>query len=105
MTVTSQHALISDGATESDLKDLLNELEIMATVGHHPNLVNLIGACSSEGESALNLELKIAEVTISRPLIGTDYNSWSTFLTTGFWGGEMDALPERGRIGIRRGEV
>ena len=105
MTVTSQHTLILDGATESDLKDLLNELETLASVGHHPNLVNLIGACSSEGESALNLELNVAEVTLSRSLIGTDYNSWSTFVTTGFWGGEMDSLPERGRIGITRGEV
>ena len=36
-------------ATESDLKDLLNELEIMTSVGNHPNLVNLIGACSVAG--------------------------------------------------------
>ena len=33
----------------------------MDSVGHHPNLVNFIGACSSEGESALNLELNILE--------------------------------------------
>ena len=51
--MSSQHTFISDCATESDLKDLKNELEIMDSVGHHPNLVNLIGACSSEGESAL----------------------------------------------------
>ena len=31
----------------------------MGSVGNHPNLVNLIGACSSEGESALKLELNI----------------------------------------------
>ena len=51
--------ILSDCATESDLKDLKNELEIMDSVGHHPNLVNLIGACSSEGELALKLELNI----------------------------------------------
>ena len=51
--------ILSDCATESDLKDLKNELDIMASVGHHPNLVNLIGACSREGESALKLELII----------------------------------------------
>ncbi|EDO30817.1 predicted protein, partial [Nematostella vectensis] len=33
-------------ATESDWKDLLNELDIMVQVGEHPNIVNLIGACS-----------------------------------------------------------
>ena len=53
MTESSQHTFISDGATESDLKDLKNELEIIDSVGHHPNLINLIGACSNEGESAL----------------------------------------------------
>ena len=53
MTVPSYYTFVSDCATESDLRDLKNELEIMDSVGHHPNLVNLIGACSSEGESAL----------------------------------------------------
>ena len=43
------------------MKDLKNELDIMDSAGHHPNLVNLIGACSSEGESALKLELNILE--------------------------------------------
>ena len=53
MIVPSKYTFLSDFATESDLKDLKNELEIMASVGYHPNLVNLIGACSSEGESVL----------------------------------------------------
>ena len=42
----------------------------MVLVGHHPNLVNLLGACSSEGESALKLELNIfglAGETVSTP--------------------------------------
>ena len=52
---------ILDNATESDLRDLLNELEIMAAVGHHPNLVNLIGACSGGGEPAVNVELNLTE--------------------------------------------
>jgi len=47
---------LKDGATESDLKDLKNELEIMDTVGHHPNLVNLIGACSSGGQLMIVIE-------------------------------------------------
>jgi len=70
MTVSSQYTFLSDCATESDLRDLKNELEIMESVGHHPNLVNLIGACSSEGESALKLVLNtlgFAGLTLSRP--------------------------------------
>jgi len=43
-------------ATESDFKDLLNELEIMTSVGNHPNLVNLIGACSTEGPLMIIVE-------------------------------------------------
>ena len=53
MTAPSYYTFVSDCATESDLKDLKNELEIMVSAGHHPNLVNLIGACSAEGESGL----------------------------------------------------
>ena len=45
--------LVAGTATESDLKDLLNELEIMTAVGKHPNLVNLIGACSIGGKEHL----------------------------------------------------
>lgn len=37
-------------ATETDLKDLLNELEIMASVGHHNNVIDLIGVCASGGK-------------------------------------------------------
>ena len=65
----------------------------MDSVGHHPNLVNLIGACSSEGESALKLELNIlgfAGATLSTPR---------------FWGGEREALLERVMMCITRGEV
>jgi len=43
-------------ATESDFKDLLNELEIMTSVGNHPNLVNLIGACSVGGPLLILVE-------------------------------------------------
>jgi hypothetical protein len=37
-------------ATEVELRDLVNELNIMANVGEHPNVVNLIGACTIDGK-------------------------------------------------------
>ncbi|KAL9950782.1 hypothetical protein ACROYT_G043342 [Oculina patagonica] len=43
-------------ATESDFKDLLNELERLKDVGNHPNLVNLIGACSTGGPLMIVVE-------------------------------------------------
>ena len=41
--------LMPGNATESDLKDLLNELQVMESAGNHPNIVNLIGACMDGG--------------------------------------------------------
>lgn len=37
-------------ATEVELRDLVNELNIMANVGEHPNIVSLIGACTIDGK-------------------------------------------------------
>ena len=38
-----------------EFRDLLNELNIMANVGEHPNIISLIGACTSDGKSGLTL--------------------------------------------------
>ncbi|XP_022787743.1 uncharacterized protein LOC111327749 isoform X2 [Stylophora pistillata] len=38
---------IKENAREKDRKDLLNELQIMVTVGEHPNIISLIGACTN----------------------------------------------------------
>ena len=52
--VTHAHySYVAGTATESDMKDLLNELDIMVQVGSHPNIVNLIGACAFGGKSVL----------------------------------------------------
>ncbi|KAK3741701.1 hypothetical protein QZH41_016950, partial [Actinostola sp. cb2023] len=43
-------------SNESDMNDLLNELDIMVQVGSHPNIVNLIGACAFEGSVMVVVE-------------------------------------------------
>ena len=48
---------MSENATEKEKRDLRNELEIMATVGEHPNVINLIGACTETGISNFNFKL------------------------------------------------
>ncbi|CAH3022247.1 unnamed protein product, partial [Porites evermanni] len=50
---------LKENATEKEKRDLRNELEIMATVGEHPNVINLIGACT-ETEPAL-VVVRLAE--------------------------------------------
>lgn len=49
---TAFHSFLEHG-TETELRDLFNELNIMASVGNHPNIVSLIGACSEDGKSRL----------------------------------------------------
>ncbi|KAL9961359.1 hypothetical protein ACROYT_G030281 [Oculina patagonica] len=41
--------MLKQHGTELELRDLFNELNIMASVGNHPNVVSLIGACSDDG--------------------------------------------------------
>ena len=48
---------MSENATEKEKRDLRNELEIMATVGEHSNVINLIGACTETGISNFNFKL------------------------------------------------
>ncbi|KAJ7354895.1 hypothetical protein OS493_029454 [Desmophyllum pertusum] len=48
---------LKPSATNEEIRDLYNELEIMTNVGHHPNLVNLIGACTEDGHLLVVLEI------------------------------------------------
>ncbi|XP_028418177.1 angiopoietin-1 receptor-like [Dendronephthya gigantea] len=47
---------VKDIATDSDRKELFKELRLMANVGDHPNIVNLVGACSRGGPLLLIVE-------------------------------------------------
>ena len=43
-------------ATENELADLLSEMDTMKEIGKHKNIINLIGACTQNGE--LNILIK-----------------------------------------------
>ena len=37
---------LTDGASETELADLLREMEIMKSIGRHKNIINLVGCCT-----------------------------------------------------------
>ena len=41
---------LAEYATAEEHKDLFNELVLMTGISRHPNLVNLIGACTTNGK-------------------------------------------------------
>ncbi len=45
-----QLLLFLDDATEKDLSDLVSEMEMMKMIGKHKNIINLLGACTQDGE-------------------------------------------------------
>lgn len=49
MCVFINIAFIAD-ATEKDLSDLISEMEMMKIIGKHKNIINLLGACTQDGE-------------------------------------------------------
>lgn len=46
-----------DDATEKDLSDLVSEMEMMKMIGKHKNIINLLGACTQDGECHLDLAI------------------------------------------------
>lgn len=42
--------LHTDDATDKDLSDLVSEMEMMKMIGKHKNIINLLGACTQDGE-------------------------------------------------------
>ena len=38
-----------ENAPEKEKTDLLQEMKIMQTIGHHPNVVTLLGVCTEKG--------------------------------------------------------
>ncbi|KAG9344444.1 hypothetical protein JZ751_011114, partial [Albula glossodonta] len=48
--VTVAVKMLKDDATEKDLSDLVSEMEMMKIIGKHKNIINLLGACTQDGE-------------------------------------------------------
>lgn len=42
-----------EGATHSEHRALMSELKILIHIGHHLNVVNLLGACTKPGGECL----------------------------------------------------
>lgn len=40
---------VTEGATSSEYRALMSELKILIHIGHHLNVVNLLGACTKPG--------------------------------------------------------
>lgn len=46
----------SDGASETELADLLREMEIMKSIGRHINIINFLGCCTqNDGKFVLQI--------------------------------------------------
>ncbi|MEE6495094.1 hypothetical protein FKM82_001951 [Ascaphus truei] len=41
--------MLKDFASENDHRDFAGELEVLCKLGHHPNIINLLGACENRG--------------------------------------------------------
>lgn len=44
----------SEYASKDDHRDFAGELEVLCKLGHHPNIINLLGACEHRGKIRLN---------------------------------------------------
>lgn len=44
---------VAEGATASEYRALMSELKILIHIGHHLNVVNLLGACTRPGGASL----------------------------------------------------
>lgn len=48
-------------ATEKDLSDLISEMEMMKMIGKHKNIINLLGACTQDGECVRHVSVSVDE--------------------------------------------
>ena len=56
--------MLSDGASEAELADLLREMDIMKRIGQHINIINLLGCCTqNDGELTLTCSFMLLNLT------------------------------------------
>ena len=48
-----------DTADNNDKAALLSEIQMLKQAGKHPNIVNLVGACTQGGKLTIKLELSL----------------------------------------------
>ncbi len=54
--------MLKEGHTDSDVVDLVKEMEIMKAVGTHPNVINLLGVCTRPAGKPLYLVVEYAKL-------------------------------------------
>ncbi|XP_043941266.1 tyrosine-protein kinase receptor Tie-1 isoform X4 [Protopterus annectens] len=47
---------LKEFASENDHRDFAGELEVLCKLGHHPNIINLLGACENKGYLYIAIE-------------------------------------------------
>ncbi|CAH1731188.1 unnamed protein product [Aphis gossypii] len=51
--------MLKDGHTDSDMIDLVSEMEIMKMIGKHQNVISLLGCCSQDGPLYVLMEFTL----------------------------------------------
>ena len=55
--------LCADDATDCELANLIQEMEVMKMIGRHGNVLNLLGCCTQDGKIA-ELSCRLVTVTV-----------------------------------------
>lgn len=67
-TEVSIPSLLPEFASENDHRDFAGELEVLCKLGHHPNIINLLGACENKGEGCPPLPRPMGPAQLCTPL-------------------------------------
>lgn len=56
-TMTIAVKMLKNSINDSDMADLVSEMEVMKRIGKHLNIINLIGCCTQNGDYLLHNDL------------------------------------------------